>query len=200
MKLNKIFIWFLLIIVIPEGHYSCTQRNSSKGFIKSFLKELELEGASLMSNEFFITDSLATPAITWGEFQTEYFIDSVVLSNNKKFEIWKNKYLNHVVDYIDVSLENPSHKIETLEKFHSFYDDLIFTEIELENLRIDKDIHAIFYAYTEAKSGSKLSEVWLGSTIWSKEEAGIKFKYKCEIIARNGSLGWKIIDISVRFG
>jgi len=169
-----IFIVIILAITIG-GYFYYTKRILPNNLVSSFCKTLEYDGPKSSGLwELLLSDFEVTPFKSWEEFYTESKEKDSDLSKEKLFQIWERIYINRIKDYVDVSIDYPTVYMMTREVFEEAFSNFSFAHFNIEH----KVFHEKFLectGYVDVK--------------FDRRDLG---NQKFTLIAKNGSLGWKV--------
>jgi len=184
--MKKIIIPILVLVIIAVGYFYYIIRIQPISFVSSFCETLEYDGPdSFELWDYLLSDFDITPLQSWEEFYSVSKEKYPNLSKGQLFKIWKDVYLSRCADYVYVSLEYPKVNAMTREMFKNAYDNFRFSHFKFENKEF-KNEGLNVSGYVDVKyKGSYLGKL--------KFEGNKKF----DLIAQNGSLGWKIKIFSI---
>lgn len=186
--MKKIIIGIIVIAVSIGGYFYYIKRIVPNNFVTSFCETLEYDGPESSDLwDFLLSDFEVKPSKSWVEYYKESKEKHPNISKEELFQIWKDIYMADCKDYDEVSIDFPTANIMTREDFKRAYYDFSFSHFSIERKEYSKNrIQCTGYVDVIDK-GSYLGNLKFGGN------------HKFDIIAKNGSLGWKIIIFSIDY-
>lgn len=186
--MKKIIIIFIIIGLTVGGYFYYTKRIIPNNLITSFCESLEYDGPeSFKFSDLLLSDLDVIPLKSWKEYYNESKDKFSDLSKEKLFQIWKKVYMARSADYVDVSIDYPNVFFMTREVFVKTYSKFSFSHFDIEHKE---------YSDNRLECNGYVDVKFKGSYLGDLKFSG---NHKFSIIAKNGSLGWKVIMFSIDY-